>query len=74
MFVMFILVIAGFGAGWIAKDCVVMFILSFLERFPHQPEVSEAEEVEEEDEELTEGQVEELGGRNYWSEERQDFI
>ena len=44
MLIMCILVIAGFGAGWIVKDCVVMFILSFINRFPHQPEVIEAEE------------------------------
>ena len=63
MFIMCILVIAGFGAGWIVTDCVVMFILSFMNRFPHQPEVieaqEEAEEVEEEIEEVPEGLGEE---------------
>ena len=33
MLIMRILVMAGFGAGWIVKVCVVMFILSFMNRF-----------------------------------------
>ena len=44
LLIMCILVIAGFGAGWIPKDCVIMFILSFKNRVPHQQEFSEAEE------------------------------
>ena len=60
------LVIAGFGAGWIVKDCVIVLTLSFMNRVPHQPEVSEAEEeaedVEEEAEEVTEGTDEEARG------------
>ena len=66
MLFMCILLIAGFGAGWIVKDCVVMFILSFMNRFPHQPEVIEAEEeaedVEEEIEEIPERTDEEPRG------------
>ena len=46
--IMFILVIAGFRAGWIVKNCVIMFFLSFMNRASHQLEVSQAEEEPEE--------------------------
>ena len=60
-------VVAGFGAGWIPKDCDVMFILSFKNRVPHHEEVSKAEEEAEDVEdaqEATEGTSEEPHQKN----------